>query len=117
MRDTALWVLVAAFVAVGAMITGNTLLAQPGRAPIEIGWDPAGNLVVTIPAGSPPFQLGPSQGLTVTVPGQPATAVPGDGLGISFPQGGTVTIPSCRKTIRVSGTGVAVAKRPAGPIR
>ena len=120
MRGKPTWIVIVAvlvIVAAGIIAGKGALLAQPGRAPIQLGYDLSGNLVVTIPTGAPPFQLDPSPGLTVTVPGQPDNSALGGGLTVSFPQGGHVTIPSCRKAIRVTGAGVVVAKRPAGPVR
>jgi hypothetical protein len=96
-----------------AIVGPPRLQAQP-TAPVQIGFDASGELVVTVPSGAPPVQIDPSAGETVTVANQTTVTIPTDSVGmISFPSGGTIRLPSCKKTIRVSSAALKIMKRAA----
>lgn len=107
---------------------GNPVPIGPMRAqvinpPVQINFPPDGCVNITIPAGMQ-MEFPASPDTVVTIPdGRPPVQLgEGDGLVVSFPSGGTVTIPRApttsghgRRTIAVSGAGIrAQTKRPAG---
>src|SRR6478736_2270574 len=56
------------------------------------------SVIVTVPVGSPPVQLDPQAGVSVSVAGQPPVTVPVDQvLVVTMPQGGKISIPKCGK--------------------